>query len=97
MRKDTVNETGSGLHNCIIQRWKETGSGLHNCIIQRCVFKIICNYASLTSFHKSNAMVNYLLGDNAKQIFASTYQFHLPSEKELEVELIRELTNLNSQ
>jgi predicted nuclease of restriction endonuclease-like (RecB) superfamily len=44
---------------------------------------------------KSDAMVNYLLGDNAKQIFASTYQFHLPSEKELEVELKRELEQFN--
>lgn len=40
---------------------------------------------------KSDAMVKYLLGDKTKQIFASTYQFHLPSEKELETELKREL------
>lgn len=44
---------------------------------------------------KSNAMVKYMLGDNAKQIFASTYQFHLPSEKELEVELQREFSQFS--
>lgn len=36
-------------------------------------------------------MVQYLLGDKAKQIFASTYQFHLPTEQELEAEIKREL------
>jgi hypothetical protein len=36
-------------------------------------------------------MASYLLGDKAKQIFASKYQFHLPTEKELEAELKREL------
>lgn len=40
---------------------------------------------------KSDAMVKYTLGDKAKQIFASKYQFHLPTEKELEVELKREI------
>lgn len=40
---------------------------------------------------KNNSMVKYLLGDQAKKIFASTYQFHLPSEEELEAELEREL------
>jgi len=39
-------------------------------------------------------MANYLLGDKAKQIFASKYQFHLPSEKQLEAELKRELKQL---
>lgn len=34
---------------------------------------------------KSDAMVKYTLGEKAKQIFASKYQFHLPTEKELEV------------
>lgn len=43
---------------------------------------------------KSDSMVQYLLGDKAKQIFASTYQFHLPSEKELEAELKREVEQL---
>jgi predicted nuclease of restriction endonuclease-like (RecB) superfamily len=40
---------------------------------------------------KSNAMVKYLLGEKAKQVFASTYQFHLPTEQELEAEIKREL------
>ena len=40
---------------------------------------------------KSNSMVKYLLGDKAKQVFANTYQFHLPTEKELEAEIKREL------
>lgn len=40
---------------------------------------------------KSNSMVKYLLGDKAKQVFANTYQFHLPTEQELEAEIKREL------
>ncbi len=40
---------------------------------------------------KSDAMVKYMLDEKANKIFASTYQFHLPSEKELETELKREL------
>lgn len=40
---------------------------------------------------KSNSMVQYLLGDKAKQVFANTYQFHLPTEQELEAEIKREL------
>lgn len=40
---------------------------------------------------KSTSMVKYLLGDKANQVFANTYQFHLPTEKELEAELKREL------
>lgn len=40
---------------------------------------------------KSDAMVQYQLGDMAKQIFASKYQFHLPTEEELKNELKREL------
>lgn len=43
---------------------------------------------------KSDAMVKYMLGDNAKKIFASIYQFHLPTEKELEVELKREIRQI---
>ena len=45
---------------------------------------------------KSEAMVKYTLGAKAKQIFASKYQFHLPSEKELEAELKREIKALQS-
>lgn len=43
---------------------------------------------------KSNAMVKYTLGKKAKQIFASKYQFHLPTEKELEAELKREIKEI---
>ena len=32
----------------------------------------------------------YFLGDKAKNIFASKYQLHLPTEKELEEELKKE-------
>ncbi len=40
---------------------------------------------------KRTGMANYLLGDKAKQIFASKYQLHLPTEEELTAELNREL------
>lgn len=40
---------------------------------------------------KSAAMVKYTLGANNKQIFASKYQFHLPTEAELTAELKKEL------
>jgi predicted nuclease of restriction endonuclease-like (RecB) superfamily len=40
---------------------------------------------------KSDEMVKYTLGDNAKRIFASKYQFHLPTEEQLEKELKREI------
>lgn len=46
---------------------------------------------------KSDSMASYLLGEKAKQIFASKYQFHLPSEKELEAELKRELKLLSRE
>ncbi len=36
-------------------------------------------------------MVKYMLGDKANQIFASTYQLHLPTEEELKMEIQREL------
>lgn len=45
---------------------------------------------------KSDAMVKYTLGAKAKQIFASKYQFHLPTEKELEAELRREIKVIRS-
>jgi predicted nuclease of restriction endonuclease-like (RecB) superfamily len=45
---------------------------------------------------KSDAMVKYTLGEKAKQIFASKYQFHLPTEKELEAELKREIKVIQS-
>ena len=40
---------------------------------------------------KSDEMVKYMLGDKANQIFASTYQLHLPTEEELKVEIQREI------
>lgn len=40
---------------------------------------------------KSDSMVKYTLGEKSKQIYASKYQFHLPTEQELEEELKREL------
>lgn len=43
---------------------------------------------------KSDAMVKYTLGDKVKQIFASKYQFHLPTEEELEIELKREIKQI---
>lgn len=43
---------------------------------------------------KNETMVQYTLGKTNKQIFASKYQFHLPTETELETELKRELQNL---
>lgn len=46
---------------------------------------------------KSDAMVKYLLDEKGKQIFASTYKFHLPSEAELEAELKREIKKIKHQ
>lgn len=43
---------------------------------------------------KNNAVVRYVLDENNKQIFASNYQFHLPSEEELRKELRREIQSL---
>lgn len=43
---------------------------------------------------KNKKMVKYFLGDKAKQIFASKYQFKLPTEKELEKELKREIKDI---
>ncbi len=40
--------------------------------------------------------MKYTLGEKAKQIFASKYQFHLPTEKELEAELKREIKAIKS-
>ena len=45
---------------------------------------------------KNDAVVKYTLGEKNQQIFASKYQFHLPTEQELEAELRREV-NLISQ
>lgn len=46
---------------------------------------------------KNDAVVKYTLGENSKQIFASTYQFQLPTEKELEEELKREIKEIKHQ
>jgi len=44
---------------------------------------------------KNDAVVRYTLGeDQQKKIFASRYKLHLPSEKELKAELLRELRNI---
>ncbi len=43
---------------------------------------------------KNDAMVRYTLGEKGKQIFASKYQFHLPTEAELEAEIKRELKDI---
>jgi len=40
---------------------------------------------------KSETMAKYLLGDRAKQIFATKYQLHLPTEEELGREIKREI------
>lgn len=45
---------------------------------------------------KSEKMVKYTLGENAKQIFASKYQFHLPTEEELEKELKKEIREIKN-
>lgn len=44
---------------------------------------------------KNDKMVEYFLGDQNKQIFASKYQFHLPSVQELEKELKAEIKKLD--
>lgn len=46
---------------------------------------------------KSDKMAKYMLGEKAKQIFASTYQFHLPTEAELEKELKREINAISHE
>lgn len=43
---------------------------------------------------KNEAMVRYVLDDKSRQIFASRYQFQLPSEEVLRTELRRELDEL---
>ena len=43
---------------------------------------------------KNDAVVRYVLGDENQQIFASRYQLHLPTEKQLQQELRREIDSL---
>jgi predicted nuclease of restriction endonuclease-like (RecB) superfamily len=45
---------------------------------------------------KNEAMVRYVLDDKAKHIFASRYQFQLPSEDVLRAEIKREIEELDS-
>jgi hypothetical protein len=42
-------------------------------------------------------MVKYTLGEKVKQIFASKYQFHLPTEAELTAELKREIKEIKER
>lgn len=44
---------------------------------------------------QNKRMVKYTLGDKAKQIFASKYQFTLPTAEELEAELKKEIQEFN--
>lgn len=43
---------------------------------------------------KNDAVVRYVLADKNSQVFASRYQFHLPSEAQLRAEIRRELEQL---
>jgi len=38
-----------------------------------------------------------LLGDKAKQVFSSTYKLHLPTEKELETEIEKEIKEIKRE
>lgn len=44
---------------------------------------------------KNEAVVRYVLDDKRKQIFASRYQLHLPTEEQLRAELRREMDRLD--
>jgi predicted nuclease of restriction endonuclease-like (RecB) superfamily len=46
---------------------------------------------------KNDAMVQYVLDDKSRQIFASRYQFQLPSEEVLKSEIERELRELGTR
>ena len=46
---------------------------------------------------KSDKMVKYFLGNEKKQIFASQYKLHLPTEDELEQELKREIREIKDK
>jgi hypothetical protein len=49
---------------------------------------ILCN-------QKNDAVVRYVLNEKNRQIFASNYQLHLPTEEQLRMEIQRELERLN--
>jgi len=46
---------------------------------------------------KNDKMVRYTLGEQAKQVFAREYQFHLPTEQELEIELKKEIDSIKER
>lgn len=46
---------------------------------------------------KSDAMVQYTLGEKSQKIFAKKYQFHLPTEEELTLELEREMKEIEKK
>ena len=46
---------------------------------------------------RNHAVVRYTLGEKGKQIFASKYQFHLPTEDELASELEREMKEIQKK
>ena len=46
---------------------------------------------------KSEEMAKYMLGEKAKQIFASKYQLYLPTEEQLKKEIQRELATLQQK
>jgi predicted nuclease of restriction endonuclease-like (RecB) superfamily len=46
---------------------------------------------------KNDAMVQYVLDDKSRQIFASRYKFQLPSEEDLKSEIRRELRELENR
>jgi predicted nuclease of restriction endonuclease-like (RecB) superfamily len=46
---------------------------------------------------KNDAVVRYTLGEGNNQIFASKYQFHLPTTEELEKELKREVLEISKE
>ena len=46
---------------------------------------------------KNDAVVRYVLADKNNQVFASRYQFHLPSEDDLRTEMRRELDMLGRE
>ncbi|MCC2868992.1 MAG: PDDEXK nuclease domain-containing protein [Candidatus Accumulibacter phosphatis] len=51
---------------------------------------------SILCADKNEALVRYVLDEKAKQIFASRYQFQLPSEDVLRAEIKREMEELDS-
>ena len=50
---------------------------------------ILCN-------EKNDAVVRYVLDEKDRQIFASNYQLHLPTEEQLRAEIQRELENIDA-